>query len=62
MAGLGGRVLAGVDVRAATGREAGDDGFDEGTVLLFLVGVVGLEPTEELLAVSTDDLLVLVRE
>lgn len=50
MAGLGGRVLAGVDDRAVTGREPGADGFD---------GVVGLELTEELLAVSTDDLLLL---
>lgn len=57
MAGLGGRVLAGVDDRAVTAREAGADGFDGGTMLILLVGVVGLELTEELLAVSTDDLL-----
>lgn len=57
MAGLGGRVLVGVDDRAVTAREAGADGFDGGTMLILLVGVVGLELTEELLAVSTDDLL-----
>jgi hypothetical protein len=61
--------LAGVDDRAVTTREAGADGFDGGTMLvllvgvvgleLILVGVVGLELTEELLAVSTDDLLLL---
>ena len=59
MAGLGGRVLAGVDDRAVTGREPGADGFDGGTMLVLLVGVVGLELTEELLVVSTDDLLLL---
>ena len=56
LTGVGGRVLTGVDDRAATGREAGADGFEEGRVLVLLVGVVGLELTEEMLGVSTDDL------
>lgn len=59
LAGLGGRVLAGVDERAVTAREARADGFDGGTMLVLLVGVVGLELTEELLVVSTDGLLLL---
>ena len=63
LAGLGGRVLAGVDDHAVTAREAGADGFDGGKMLVLLVGVVGLELTEELLAVSTDDLLLVnIRE
>lgn len=49
LTGVGGRVLTGVDDRAATGREAGADGFEEGRVLVLLVGVVGLELTEEML-------------
>jgi hypothetical protein len=59
LAGLGGRVLAGVDDRAVTTREAGADGFDGGTMLVLLVGVVGLKLIEELLVVSTDGLLLL---
>jgi hypothetical protein len=59
LAGLGGRVLAGVDDRAVTTREAEADGFDGGTMLVLLVGVVGLELIEELLVVSTDGLLLL---
>jgi hypothetical protein len=57
--GVDGRVLTGVDDRAATGREAGTDGFDEGRVLILLLGVVGLELTEEMLALRTDDLMLL---
>lgn len=51
--------MAGVDERAVTAREARADGFDGGTMLVLLVGVVGLELTEELLVVSTDGLLLL---
>lgn len=59
LTGVAGRVLTGVDDRATTGCEATTDGFDEGTVPILLLGVVGLELTEEMLPLSTDDLLLL---
>ena len=65
--GVDGRVLVGVDRRAltgvedrvGTGRDNGTDGFDAVRVAVRLLGVVGLELTEEMLALRTDDLLLL---
>jgi hypothetical protein len=57
--GMDGRVLAGVEDRVGTGREDGTDGFNEVGVDVLLLGVVALELTEEMLALRTDDLLLL---
>lgn len=56
-AGVDGRVLTGVEDLAGTGRAAGTDCFGATTVLLRLLGVVGLEVTEEMLVFRTDVLL-----
>lgn len=55
--GVDGRVLTGVEDRAGTGREAGTDCFGAAAVLLRLLGVVGLEVTDEMLVLRTDVLL-----
>lgn len=65
LVGVDGRVFAGVDRRVLTGvedlagtvRAAGTDCFGATTVLLRLLGVVGLEVTEEMLVFGTDVLL-----
>lgn len=65
LVGVDGRVFAGVDGRALTGvedlagtiRVAGTDCLGATTVLLRLLGVVGLEVTEEMLVLRTDVLL-----
>jgi hypothetical protein len=59
LAGVDGRALTGVDDLAGTGREAGTGCFGAATVLLLLLGVVGLELTEEMLVLRTDVLLLL---
>ena len=59
LTGVDGRVLAGVEALAGTGREAGTDCFGATTVLLRLLGVVGLELTDEMLVLRTDVLLLL---
>jgi hypothetical protein len=58
-AGVDGRVLTGVEDLVGTGREAGTACFG-GTIVLFrLLGVVGLELTDEMLVLRTDVLLLL---
>jgi len=57
LAGVDGRGLIGVDDLAGTGREAGTGCFGAAMVLLLLLGVVGLELTEEMLVLRTDVLL-----
>lgn len=59
MDGVDGRGLTGVDDLAGTGREAGTNCFGAAMVLLRLLGVVGLELTDEILALRTDVLLLL---
>lgn len=53
------RALTGVDERVGTGRDNGTDDFDAVRVAVRLLGVVGLELTEEMFALRTDDLLLL---
>jgi hypothetical protein len=57
LAGVDGRGLIGVDDLAGTGREAGTGCFGAAMMLLLLLGVVGLELTEEMLVLRTDVLL-----
>ena len=57
LVGVDGRVLTGVEDLAGTGREAGTDCLGAAEVLLRLLGVVGLEVTEEMLVLRTDVLL-----
>lgn len=59
MAGVDGRALTGVDDLAGTGREACTGCFGAEMVLLLLLGVIGLELTEEMLVLRTDVLLLL---
>uniref|UniRef100_A0A0A9EAX7 Uncharacterized protein n=1 Tax=Arundo donax TaxID=35708 RepID=A0A0A9EAX7_ARUDO len=59
LTGVDGRVLTGIEDRVGNGREDGTDGFDTVRVEVRLLGVVGLELTEEMLALRTDDLLLL---
>ncbi|GJM92739.1 hypothetical protein PR202_ga09233 [Eleusine coracana subsp. coracana] len=57
--GVDGWILEGVEDRVSTGREDGTDGFDTVGVDVRLLGVVGLELTEEMLVFRIDDLLLL---
>lgn len=57
MDGVDGRALTGVDDLAGTGREASTNCFGAAMVLLRLLGVVGLELIDEILALRTDVLL-----
>ncbi|CAD6229338.1 unnamed protein product [Miscanthus lutarioriparius] len=57
--GVDRRPLTGVEDRVGTGRDDGTDGFDAVRVAVRLLGVVGLELTEEMFALRTDDLLLL---
>lgn len=51
--------MTGVEDRVGTGRDDGTDGFDEVRAAVRLLGVVGLELTEEMFALRTEDLLLL---
>lgn len=55
--GVDGRILEGVEDRVGTGREDVTGGFETVRVDVRLLGVVGLELIEEMLALRTDDLL-----
>lgn len=57
LAGVDGRVLTGVEDLAGTGREAGTDCFGAAAVVFRLLGVVGLEVTDEMLVLRTEVLL-----
>jgi hypothetical protein len=56
---LDGQVLTGVEDRVGRGREDGTDSFDTVSVDVRLLGVVGLELTEEMLPLRSNDLLLL---
>jgi hypothetical protein len=57
--GVDGQVLTGVEDRVGRGREDGTDSFDTLSVDVRLLGVVGLELTEEMLPLRSNDLLLL---